>query len=234
MRFKRPLFLVLSFAPCLAMALSARAEYEPSPCQGFFSDNPTGAQIDLALAALNKCQRTFMGVVAIEQRAAAGESVVRAFIQRGERQLPLFVEYVHSPEGRTWLDVRTIVESRPKYVVPVPEASFSAVQVQWLRRGLPSVSARVQYDLKHVTKTKEAVETVCIPSWGATIEVAKEGRTESVKLDSCKPSEFQFIHFLLAQAAIDSGECAAGHAVGSEDDRLQACLLRGHAHPGLH
>jgi hypothetical protein len=170
-----------------------------------------------------------MGVLSIEQRAAAGQSVVRSYIQRGERSLPLFIEYVRGTDGRLWVDVRALAPDRPRLTATVTEEAFSVVQSRWNRQAEISVAAKNQYDAEKDHKSAPGIETVCIPRWGATVETAQAGRVERVELDSCKEWEFQFAHFILSRALHDVGKCSSDLATSTDDDRLLLCISRNHS-----
>jgi len=217
----------------LALLLSAtavvgvHAEYEPHECSNLISDRGgTKEQFLAELAALDKCQRAYLGVLSIGQRAAAGQSVVRSYIQPGERRLPLFVEYVRSADGRLWVDVRALAPDRPRLTATVTEEAFSLVQTRWKKQAEISVAAENQHDAEKDHKSTPGIETVCIPRWAATVETAQAGRVERVELDSCKEWEFQFADFIVSRALHDVGECPNASATSTDDERLLLCISR--------
>jgi hypothetical protein len=210
----------------LAAINHAAAEYEPQECRGFFPNGQTKDEFLAAVVKLDKCQRNFMGVVSIDQQAAARESVVRAYIDRGERALPLFIEYVLADDGHAWLDVRTLSEKNPRLVASISDESFLAVQSRWEARNEIGAEDKAKYNLEKVTEEKRGIETVCIPAGGGTIETAKAGHVERVGLGGCdKPWEFQFVDFLYAHALKDAGDCAERYRDGSDDERLMHCMF---------
>jgi hypothetical protein len=221
---------------CLAPAIPSLAEYEPPQCRGFFSGNQTKDEFNAAILKLDKCQRDVMGVVPIEERAAAGQSVVRAFIWRGERALPLFIEYVRAGNDRAWLNVRTIDEAIPHYSWPISDGEFQAVRSRWLDQDRMIAINKRELEAEAAETAKHpnsAVESICINIMtGAKVETAAEGRSTRRDLDACNQPEYDFVDFLYAQALRDAGDCSERIHNGEDDERLLACLSQEAKHPG--
>ncbi len=223
---RRVSFLGAAIVLAVFGAVPARAEYEPRECSGLFRDQMTNVAFAKADAALDTCLRNFMGVTPIETRAAQGERVYRAFIARDERSLPLFVEFVHKANGSSQLDLRTTEETRPRYVKGIAESSWLAIEQRWAAQ--PQLSARAQATEASSRKVQGGIETVCIMPWRATLEIARTGTIARIEMDACDTPDFQFIDFLLDQAAKDAGACADGS--GRADERIERCLFRRAAH----
>jgi hypothetical protein len=220
--------VVLVLASAAAAAAPARAEHELPGCRWSLPDKATHEQVLEEDARLDKCQRDFMGVVPIEEQAATGDSVVRAYVIRGERALPLFIEYVSAQDGRAWLDVRTLSDEKPRIVDPISNEEFQIVHSRWDARNRTVEADKAKYDLENKLPVPPGVvETVCIGGRGATVEVANAGRAERAELDPCYPSEWQFVDFLYAQALKDAGDCAerTRGGGGSDDEELMRCLF---------
>lgn len=222
---RHALFAGLAIALIL-FSTSASAEYEPKACRsGFFSDSQTDDEFFAALAALDKCQRDFLGIIPIEQRRSVGEEVVRAYVRRGERSLPVFVEYVREPRGRAWLSVKILEESKPSVTVVLADSDFSKVQARWIARARFEASWKTEYEARKAEEDKQGVESVCIGYEGAAVESVHANSTERVDLDGCKPWEFAFVDFLFAEALNDTGRCAQRFRSGRDDERLVSCVF---------
>lgn len=216
--------LAVLAAALLCAALPARAQWAPQKCRDLLPDTLTAAEFDAALPAYERCRRDFIAVTPIERRAAAGDEVVRAWIDRGERSLSMFIEYRRDKGGRAWLEVKILDEEKSASTKALPAEAFAAVQARWNARA--AYEAEDQANEELAGKSAAGIETVCIPSWGAEVETARgDGATSSTALDSCKPWEFAFAHFLIARALDDCG-CAEKFRDGSDDARLAACVMR--------
>jgi hypothetical protein len=208
-------------------ATTTHAEHTLQACQDIVSGtNESKEELPAELKRYDECERDFINVIPIGQEAAAGENVVRALIWRGERALPLFIEYARAKDGRTWLDVRAITEVKPRQFWSIPNSEFDVVRNRWLEQDQRSAVGKAEQEAEKTKDRSSALETVCIGSLGATVETAEDGRTARVELDACNSWEYDFVYFLYAQALKDAGDCAQQEREGREDIRLIRCLAR--------
>lgn len=210
---------VLLFAMLVAPT-PASAQYAPQSCRDMLPDTMSDAAFLAALPNYQRCLRDFLGIVPIETRASSGDEVVRAWIDRGERNTAMFIEYRKAKSGTAALQVKVLAEDKPSLSMTVAPDAFAAVQSRWNGRAAYEAEAKGTQDL---FGESAGIRTVCVPSWGAQVETASGGAVTSTELDSCKSWEFAFAHDIIARALKDSG-CAALVRDGSDDMRLRACV----------
>lgn len=213
---------VASFAAVYATtATPAHAEYEPRQCRAIADneDNLKGKELEESFQQLDECQRDFMAIIPINERAAAGQVSVRVFVQPGERSLLLVIEYLRSKDARHyWVDMRALVEPRPRLIATVSRSSYAAMERYWAQE-LSDMSKPGDFSIK----MESGIESVCIDRGFATVETAIRGQSQSVDLNRCRPDYAPFIEKVYAQTMHDLPVCSKYK--GQDDyEKLIHCL----------